>query len=89
MPPIAARCNQRAPPPGLACVRQEYGVWTGGIETAGDKIRLCHSVVQARDQVETAVASLVWNTDSNGVTQAHLSIADRREAEVRLAADLG
>ena len=32
-------------------IEEEYGLWTGGIEAAGDKIRLCHSVIDARDQI--------------------------------------
>jgi hypothetical protein len=32
-------------------LEEEYGLWTGGIEASGDKIRLCHSVIEARDHV--------------------------------------
>ena len=31
-------------------LEEEYGVWTGGMEAGGDKIRLCHSTIQARDE---------------------------------------
>jgi hypothetical protein len=31
-------------------LEEEYGIWTGGMEAGGDKIRLCSSVVEARDE---------------------------------------
>jgi hypothetical protein len=31
-------------------LEEEYGIWTGGMEAGGDKIRLCSSHVEARDE---------------------------------------
>ena len=31
-------------------IEEEYGIWTGGMEAAGDKIQLCSSQVEARDE---------------------------------------